>query len=245
MSIVRQNESVLPFLIELRVRLIRASIVLLLVFSILLLFSNQLYAALATLLLRYLPNSHLIATEMMSPVIVPFKLSWLFALGISIPYFFYELWNFVMPALYPREQRSIRLFLYVGISLFYIGAAFAYFVVFPLLFHFLVSTIPSGVVFSPEMNAYLDFTIRTLLMFGLLFEIPMIMVFLAALKVVHQATWRRYRAYAIVAAFVIGMLLAPPDVLSQMILAVPIWLLYEVGLMMMKLLGLIKHEKKC
>ena len=238
------NESAVLFLIELRSRLISSLLVLLVVFAVLLYFANPLYTLLANPLLKFLPGGHLIATQIVSPFFVPFKLALLAAMLVCVPYFLYQLWSFIKPALYRNEKRYVWPFLIFSGILFYSGMAFAYFVIFPLLFQFLANTAPAGVVLSPDIGEYLDFTMKLLLIFGSLFEIPMIMVLMVAINIVERAWFVRMRRYAIVAAFVIGMLLAPPDVMSQTILAVPIYLLYEAGIQLTRLVAGKKHHEE-
>lgn len=244
MSASSRNPAVLHFLIELRTRLMRVLLVLFLLFAILMYAANQLYTWLAKPLLVFLPQGHLIATELTSAFFVPFKLAFMVSAALTMPYGLYQLWQFIAPALYQHERRTLWLFLIISSGLFYIGMAFAYFIIFPLLFHFLAQAVPTGVVMSPDIGTYMNFTTRLLFMFGLLFEIPMAMVLLSLLKIVQMTTWKKYRSYAVLGAFVMGMILAPPDVLSQTILAIPIWLLYEMGILMMILAGLTRHEKK-
>lgn len=225
----------LHFLVELRTRLIYSLIALFIVFAVLLYFANNLYTLLALPLLKFLPQGHLIATQIVSPFFVPFKLAFMASILVTIPFFLYQIWSFIAPALYGHERRLIWPFLFVSAVLFYSGIAFAYFVIFPMLFHFFARIAPQGVQLSPDISEYLDFTIKLLLVFGGLFEIPVIMVLLVSTGVVAYERFVKYRSYAIVAAFIIGMLLAPPDVLSQTVLAVPIWLLYEVGILFSRL----------
>ena len=220
------------FLVELRSRLISSFIFLFAIFAVFMYFANHLYTWLALPLLKYLPQGHLIATQIVSPFFVPFKLAFLASVMVSVPFFLYQLWAFISPALYGRERRLIWPFLMTSAGLFYSGIAFAYFIIFPILFRFLVHVAPEGVILSPDISEYLDFTTKLLLVFGALFEIPMVMVLLVAMGVVARARFIKMRSYAIVGAFIIGMLLAPPDVLSQTLLAIPIWLLYEMGIVM-------------
>ena len=226
------NKEAVHFLVELRARLIHSLIVLFIVFAVLLYFANNLYTLLALPLLKFLPQGHLIATQIFSPFFVPFKLAFMASILLAVPFFLYQLWMFIAPALYGHERRLVWPFLFVSAFLFYAGMAFAYFVIFPMLFHFLARIAPVGVTLSPDISEYLDFTIKLLLVFGGLFEIPMAMVLLVSTNIVTRERFIKLRSYAIVGAFVLGMLLAPPDVLSQTILAVPIWLLYEVGIVM-------------
>ena len=242
MSSASRTEA-LHFLIELRSRLIHCLIIFFLVFAVLIYFANDLYTLLALPFLKYLPQGHLIATQIVSPFFVPFKLAFMASLLLGVPYFLFQLWAFISPALYGHERRMVWPFLFASAFLFYSGLAFAYFIIFPMLFHFLARVAPVGVVLSPDISEYLDFTIKLLLVFGALFEIPMAMVLLVSTKIVSLERFIKMRSYAIVGAFVIGMLLAPPDVLSQTILAVPIWLLYEAGIVLSRLIKVFnKHD---
>lgn len=229
------NPNVVHFLIELRSRLIYSLIVLMLLFAILLYFANHLYTWLALPLLKFLPQGHLIATQIVSPFFVPFKLAFMAAVLLAAPFFLYQTWAFVAPALYNYERRFVWPFLFTSVGLFYTGIAFAYFVIFPMLFQFLAGVVPDGVVLSPDINEYLDFTIKLALIFGALFEIPVAMFLLVSSGIVTRARFIKMRSYAIVGAFIVGMLLAPPDVFSQTILALPIWLLYEIGILLSSL----------
>lgn len=231
------NKAAISFLVELRSRLMSSLVVLFIIFTGLLYFANHLYAWLASPMLKFLPQGHLIATQIVSPFFVPMKLAFLVSLLIAVPYFLYQIWAFVAPALYGHERRMVWPFLLASAGLFYVGMAFAYFVIFPMLFHFLAGVAPVGVVLTPDISDYLDFTMKLLFVFGGLFEIPMIMLLLVATKLVARERFIRSRSYAIVGAFIVGMLLAPPDVLSQTILAVPIWLLYEAGIVLSGLVG--------
>jgi sec-independent protein translocase protein TatC len=223
------------FLVELRLRLIYSLIFLFAIFTLLVYFANTLYTWLALPLLKFLPQGHLIATQLISPFFVPFKLALMAATLLSAPFFLYQLWAFISPALYGRERRLIWPCLFISTVLFYAGIAFAYFLIFPALFHFLTETAPTGVVLTPDISEYLNFTSNLLMVFGGLFEIPMIMVLLVSIGLVSQERFQRSRSYAIVGAFIVGMLLAPPDVISQTILAIPIWLLYEMGILLSKI----------
>lgn len=224
----------LNLLIELRARLIYSLIFLCCLFVVLVYFADHLYTLLALPLLRFLPQGHLIATQIVSPFLVPFKLAFITSILLAVPFFLYQLWMFIAPALYCDERRLVRPLLFVSGILFYCGIAFAYFVIFPMLFHFLAHVAPAGVVLTPDISEYLDFTIKLLLVFGGLFEVPMAMMLLVFLNIVTREKFIRCRSYAIVASFVVGMLFAPPDVLSQTVLAIPIWLLYEAGIVMSK-----------
>lgn len=233
------TEHVVSLLTELRTRLIRVVMVFMLLFAVLMYFSNPLYSILAKPLLKFLPQGHLIATQIVAPFFVPFKLAFIAAMLLGVPYFLYQLWAFIAPALYGYERKLIWPFLIASAFLFYAGIAFAYFIIFPMLFHFLANVAPEGVQLSPDISEYLEFTTKLLLTFGGLFEIPIVMVLLVSANLVQHARLIKWRSYAIVGAFIVGMLLAPPDVLSQTILAIPVWLLYEFGIV---LSGLVKRE---
>lgn len=237
------SSSVVHFLVELRARLIRSLIVLFILLTILLYFANDLYSWLALPLLKFLPQGHLIATQIVSPFFVPFKLAFMGSVLLAMPFFIYQIWEFITPALYHHERRLVWPFVLLSTFLFYTGIAFAYFVIFPLLFHFLATVAPKGVVFSPDISAYFDFTIKLILVFGILFEIPICMSLLVFLNIVTRARFIKTRSYAIIGAFILGMLIAPPDVLSQTILALPIWLLYEVGIVLSSFVKMQKNEK--
>lgn len=229
---MNQSVFVSSFLLELRLRLIRYLVCLIGLFAIFSYEASALYQKLASPLLRYLPSGHLIATNITAPFSIPFKLAFLCALLLSMPVFLYQAWAFVSPALYGRERRFIWPAMITSLLLFYAGVGFSYGVILPLLFKFLAGITPGGVMFMPDMSDYLDFTTQLLLVFGVLFEIPMIMIVLARVGLVTYARLKAWRGYAIVASFILGMLFAPPDVLSQTLLALPVWGLYELGLIL-------------
>jgi sec-independent protein translocase protein TatC len=174
-------------------------------------------------------NSSMIAIEVASPFLIPFKLTLFLALFIAIPFVLYQLWSFVAPGLYRHERRLVLPLLVSSTFLFYAGAAFAYFVVFPLVFAFFTGSAPEGVSVMTDISRYLDFVLTLFFAFGAAFEVPVVAVLLVWTGMVTQDGLREKRPYIIVGAFVIGMLLTPPDVISQTLLAVPIWLLFELG----------------
>lgn len=224
----------LPHLTELRQRVLFALFFLFITFGICFLFSQALYEQLALPLLRQLPAKKMIATAITTPFVAPLKLSFVTAIFLTIPFIFWQGWQFVAPGLYQHEKKVLKLALCVGTLLFYAGAVFAYFVVFPLLFRFFSALAPQGVVLMPDMQAYLEFSLRLLMIFGAVFEIPLVMFVLARLGLVKPQTFIEKRPYIIVLAFVIGMLVTPPDVLSQIVVAVPMCLLYELGIFAVK-----------
>jgi len=218
-------------LIELRDRLLRIVLVVAVVFLALLPFSNFLFSSLSGPLISRLPEgSSMIAIEVTSPFLIPFKLTLVLALFIAMPFVLYQLWAFVAPGLYQHERRLVLPLLASSIVLFFAGAAFAYFVVFPLIFAFFTSTAPEGVSVMTDISRYLDFVLTLFFAFGAAFEVPVVTVLLVWTGVVTQDGLRQKRPYIIVIAFVIGMVLTPPDIISQTLLAVPMWLLFEVGL---------------
>lgn len=226
-----REQPLVAHLVELRTRLIRALVVVLAIFLALMPFSDQLYSAIARPLIDVLPlNSSMIATEVASPFLVPFKLTAFLALFIGMPYVLYQAWAFVAPGLYKTEKRFATPLLWTSIVLFYCGAAFAFFVVFPLLFGFFTSIAPAGVTVMTDIGNYLDFILKLFFAFGLAFEVPIATILLVATGITTIESMRQKRPYIILGAFVAGMLLTPPDVVSQVLLAGPVWLLFELGL---------------
>ncbi len=220
-------------LIELRQRLLKAALFVAVVLVALLPVARNLYELLAIPMLRALPHGGtMIATGVVAPFFAPFKFAAVLALGISMPYLLYQAWAFIAPGLYRRERVFALPLLVSSILLFYLGCAFAYFVVFPLVFRFVIAAAPVGVAVMTDISAYLDFVLAMFFAFGLAFEVPVATVLLVGAGLASRQQLRRYRPYVIVGAFVFGMLLTPPDVISQVLLALPMWLLFEVGLVM-------------
>lgn len=220
-------------LLELRDRVLRMVLAVLAAFLLLMPFANQLFSLLAGPLTAHLPEgSSMIAIEVASPFLIPFKLALVLAIFLSMPVILYQVWGFVAPGLYRHERRKVMPLLVSSTLLFYAGAAFAYFVVFPLIFAFLTGTAPEGVSVMTDIGKYLDFVLTLFFAFGVAFEVPIATILLVWSGVVTPDSLRKQRPYVIVAAFVIGMLLTPPDVISQTLLAVPMWILYELGIVM-------------
>lgn len=218
-------------LVELRDRLLRIVLVVAVVFLVLMPFSNTLFTLLSGPLMAHLPeDSSMIAIEVASPFLIPFKLTLFLAVFISIPWLLYQAWSFVAPGLYRHERRLVLPLLVSSTLLFYAGAAFAYFVVFPLVFAFFTSTAPAGVSVMTDISRYLDFVLTLFFAFGAAFEVPIVTVLLVWTGTATREGLREKRPYVIVGAFVIGMLLTPPDVISQTLLAVPMWILFELGI---------------
>jgi sec-independent protein translocase protein TatC len=234
---VDQEQTFLEHLIELRSRLLKACVAVLVVLLFLLPFSRQLYALLAAPLTAHLPEgSSMIAIDVASPFLTPFKLSLLLAFIVAIPAVLYQLWAFVAPALYRHEQRLAKPLLYTSVVLFYTGCAFAYFVVFPLVFGFFTRVAPEGVAVMTDISKYLDFVITLFLAFGITFEVPIATIILVATGITTVKKLTAWRGYIVVGAFALGMVLTPPDVISQTLLAVPMWLLFELGVLMARIL---------
>jgi sec-independent protein translocase protein TatC len=219
-------------LIELRARLLRAVAGLMLVFVVLLPFANKIYAFLAQPLLAKLPaGGQLIAVEVASPFFAPVKLAFFTALMATVPWLLYQAWAFVAPGLYQREKRLAMPLLVSAVALFYAGCAFAFYLVLPTVFGFLARITPAGVAMMTDINAYLDFVLVIFLAFGASFELPVALVILALLGWVTPKQLRESRGYAIVGVFVIAAVITPPDVVSQLMLAIPMCLLYEIGIL--------------
>lgn len=226
------SQPLVEHLLELRSRLMRALIMIVLVLIPLLYFSNDIYEFVAAPLLKHLPadtNSSMIVTDIPAAFLTPFKLTFFVALFISMPFLFYQIWAFVAPALYRNERNLALPILFSSIFLFYAGVGFAYYVVFPLIFEFFTAVAPTSVTVMPDITSHLNLVIKLFFAFGFAFEIPVATVILIIAGVISPEGLANKRGYVVVACFVIGMLLTPPDILSQAMLALPMWLLFEVG----------------
>ena len=229
--------SFLEHLVELRSRLLKACLSVFVVLICLLPFSRQLYETLASPMIAQLPEgSSMIAIDVASPFLTPFKLTLLLSVMISIPVVLYQLWAFFAPALFKHEKKLARPLLLSSIFLFYAGCAFAYFVVFPLVFGFLTRVAPEGVAIMTDISKYLDFVMTLFLAFGITFEVPIATILLVATGITTSDKLSGWRPYIVVGAFALGMLLTPPDVISQTLLALPMWLLFEVGIIFSRVL---------
>ena len=239
-----QEQGILSHLVELRDRLLRCVLAVIIVFAALFSFSEEIYTWLADPLLRHLPEgSNMIAIDVASPFLTPFKLVLMLSIAIAIPVLLSQIWGFIAPGLYKSEKRLAVPLLVSSTILFYLGAAFAYFVVFPLIFGFFTAIAPVGVEVSTDIARYLDFVITIFFAFGIAFEVPVAVFLLIAIGATTPESLAKKRPYFIVAAFVIGMFLTPPDVISQTLLALPMWLLFEAGILAARLL-LKKPEEK-
>jgi len=229
--------SLVAHLTELRDRLLRAVLAVLVGFIILFPFANEIYGFVSAPLRKLMPEgSTMIATGVASPFLTPFKLSLVLAIFMAIPVILYQAWGFVAPGLYQKEKRIALPLLASSVLLFYAGVAFAYFVVFPLIFAFFTSVGPSSVQVMTDINSYLDFVLKLFLAFGIAFEMPIAAVILIWTGVTSPDALAKKRPYIILGCFVFGMLLTPPDVISQSLLAIPMWLLFELGIFFGRLL---------
>jgi len=227
----QSKNSFIPHLLELRNRLTKILFFVLVIFILLIPFSGQIYNILSIPLLNALPQgSEMIAIDVASPFLIPFKLVIYLSIFIVIPYILYHLWSFIAPGLYSHEKKLIFPLIVSSSILFYLGAAFAYFVVFPLIFVFFIGIAPTDVAVMTDIGRYLDFVIALFFAFGFSFEVPIITVLLITSGITTKDKLISKRPYIIVGAFTLGMLLTPPDVISQILLALPMWLLYELGL---------------
>lgn len=225
------SESLIAHLIELRSRLLHSAIFILVVFVCLFPWSSDLYAMLAHPLLSKLPQGgQMIATDVTTPFFVPLKVTMMAAFLIALPYILYQGWSFVAPGLYAHEKRLVLPLIVASTLLFFCGMAFAYFVVFPVVFGFIVASAPHGVAVMTDIDKYLSFVLGMFMAFGITFQVPVIVVVLVRMGVVSVAKLREIRPYVFVGAFVVGAIFTPPDVVSQFMLAIPLWLLYEAGI---------------
>ena len=241
----RQNKSsFVPHLLELRSRITKILLSVLIIFIFLIPFSGEIYNILSIPLLNALPEgSEMIAIDVASPFLIPFKLVIYLSIFLVIPYILYHLWSFIAPGLYTHEKKLIFPLIISSSILFYLGAAFAYFVVFPLIFVFFIGIAPTDVAVMTDIGRYLDFVIALFFAFGFSFEVPIVTVLLITSGITTKEKLALKRPYIIVGAFTLGMLLTPPDVISQVLLALPMWLLYEIGLYSSKYFKVRKMSK--
>ncbi len=225
-------------LIEFRDRVLRSAVAVLLIFAGLFSFSNELYMYISEPIREYLPESStMIATEVASPFLTPFKLTLVLSMFAAMPYILYQTWAFLAPGLYKREKKIVIPLFISSVALFYAGMAFAYYIVFPLVFLFFTSIAPEGISVMPDIRSYLDFVLKLFFAFGLSFEIPIAVVILSWMGAVDPNNLAKKRPYVFVLCFVLGMLLTPPDIISQTLLAIPMWLLFEVGILFGRLVS--------
>jgi sec-independent protein translocase protein TatC len=225
------SESFIAHLVELRKRLLNSVVAVLLVFICLFPWASNLYTLLAQPLLAKLPKGgQMIATDVTTPFFVPLKVALMAAFLIALPYILYQVWRFVAPGLYTHEKRLVWPLIIASTLLFFFGMAFAYFVVFPIVFGFITASAPQGVAVMTDIDKYLSFVLTMFMAFGITFQVPVAVVLLVRMGFVSVEKLREARPYAVVGAFVIGAIFTPPDVVSQFMLAMPLWLLYEAGI---------------
>lgn len=229
------NDPAMPLvshLTELRSRLLHSLLVVAVILFSLLYFSNDIYAFFSQPLRKLLPpGSTMIATEVTSTFFAPFKLTLVASLLIAMPYILYQVWSFIAPGLYKHEKRFAIPLLVSSIVLFYLGMAFAYYVTFPLIFGFFSQTAPEGVAYTPDITSFLDMALKMLFAFGFIFEVPIATLLLVWSGITTTDVLKKKRPYVIVGCFIIGALLSPPDVVSQTLMALPMWLLFEAGIL--------------
>jgi sec-independent protein translocase protein TatC len=224
--------TLISHLLELRDRLLRALLAIVAVFLPLMFFSNDLFSFVARPLIEKLPEgTSLIATSVVAPFMTPLKLALVAAIFVAMPYVLYQVWGFVAPGLYRREKRFALPLFASSVVLFYTGVAFAYFIVFPLMFAFLTTTTPEGVRMMTDISSYLDFTLLLFFAFGIAFEVPIAVVLLASTGLVRVETLKKNRGYVLLGIFVVAAFLTPPDAISQSFMAVPMYILYELGIL--------------
>ena len=229
--------TLISHLLELRTRLMRAFIAVIIVFVPFAFYSNQLFEWVSHPLLQQLPaNSVMISTSITAPFTTPLKLSFVAALVVAMPYVLYELWAFVAPGLYRHEKNFAVPLLVSSVVLFYVGVAFAYYAVFPLIFGFFVNTTPRGVQMMADISMYVEFVLVLLFSFGVAFEVPVAVVLLVLMGLVPLEKLTRIRGYVLIAVFVIAAILTPPDAISQTVMAVPMYLLYEGGILFARMM---------
>jgi sec-independent protein translocase protein TatC len=235
--------TLMSHLLELRNRLMKAMLAVFLVFIPGATFANDLFNLVAQPLVDKLPaGSSLISTSVVGPFMTPFKVAFYVALFAAMPVVLYQIWAFVAPGLYRKEKRFAVPLLVSSVVLFYVGVLFAYLVVFPVMFNFFVGTVPGAVKYNPDMASYIDFVLTMFLAFGAAFEVPVVVVLLVLTGLVKVETLGSQRGYVIIGIFVVAAILTPPDAISQCIMAIPMWLLYEFGLVMARVMQKMRKE---
>ena len=221
---------------ELRARILKSLVVILVCFLSLVYFSNDIYLFLSEPLLSFLPeNSSMIATEVASPFLTPLKLTFFVSLLLSMPFLFNQIWKFIAPGMYENEKSLSFLLILSSLILFYLGILFTYFLVLPLVFGFFTGAAPQGILIMTDISRYLDFVLSLMFAFSIAFEIPILIFLLIWSGITTSEKLRNARPYVIISCFIVGMLVTPPDVISQSLLAIPAWVLFEIGLVAAKL----------
>ena len=229
-SVKLKKMPIVQHLVELRSALLRSVIAIVIFFLMLFPFANEIYTFIAAPIVQAIPGSNLIAIGVISPFLTPLKMSLILAVYIAMPYLLYQIWIFAAPALYRHEKKLILPLVVSSTVLFYTGLLFSFYIVFPVIFNFLSSVGPSSVDFAPDIQYYLDFIIKVSFAFGVAFEVPIATILLIMFGVTTAERLKKNRAYIIIGSFVLGMILTPPDIISQFLIAIPMWLLFEAGL---------------
>lgn len=232
------QDTFISHLIELRDRLLRAIIAVLVIFLILFYWARDIYTFLASPLLAALPQgASMIATDVTTTFFVPVKVTMLASFLIALPYVLYQMWAFVAPGLYSNEKRLVMPLIVSSTLLFFVGMAFAYFLVFPMVFKFFAGFTPVGVQMATDIDKYLSFVLSMFIAFGVTFEVPVVVIVLVRMNIMSIEKLKEIRPYVIVGAFVVGAIFTPPDVISQLMLAIPLWILYELGIVLARFIG--------
>ena len=229
-SVKLKKIPIVQHLVELRSALLRSVIAIVIFFLMLFPFANEIYTFIAAPIVQAIPGSNLIAIGVISPFLTPLKMSLILAVYIAMPYLLYQIWIFAAPALYRHEKKLILPLVVSSALLFYTGLLFSFYIVFPVIFNFLSSVGPSSVDFAPDIQYYLDFILKVSFAFGVAFEVPIATILLIMFGVTTAEKLKKNRAYIIIGSFVLGMILTPPDIISQFLIAIPMWLLFEAGL---------------
>ena len=233
-SVQLEKMSLVKHLVELRGALLRSVIAIVIFFLVLFPFADEIYTFIAAPIVQAIPGSNLIAIGVISPFLTPLKMSLILAIYIAMPYLLYQLWMFAAPALYKHEKKLILPLVISSTILFYTGLLFSFHIVFPVIFNFLSSVGPSSVDFAPDIQYYLDFILKVSFAFGVAFEVPIATILFIMFGITTAERLKKNRAYIIVGSFILGMILTPPDIISQFLIAIPIWLLFETGLICSK-----------
>ena len=233
-SVQLEKMSLVKHLVELRGALLRSVIAIVIFFLVLFPFADEIYTFIAAPIVQAIPGSNLIAIGVISPFLTPLKMSLILAIYIAMPYLLYQLWMFAAPALYKHEKKLILPLVISSTILFYTGLLFSFYIVLPVIFNFLSSVGPSSVDFAPDIQYYLDFILKVSFAFGVAFEVPIATILFIMFGITTAERLKKNRAYIIVGSFILGMILTPPDIISQFLIAIPIWLLFETGLICSK-----------
>ena len=229
-TLEQEKMPIVQHLIELRSALLRSVIAIVILFAILFPFADDIYNFIAAPIVQAIPGSNLIAIGVISPFLTPLKMSLILAIYIAMPYLLYQLWAFTAPALYRHEKKLVMPLVISSTILFYIGLLFSFYIVFPVIFTFLSNVGPASVDFAPDIQYYLDFILKVSFAFGVAFEVPIATILMIMFGATTAERLKKNRAYVIIGSFALGMILPPPDVISQVLIAIPIWLLFELGL---------------